>query len=196
MPSTSHNNGKLVYVIGASGAGKDTLLASVRPLAEDTNPQLRPLIFAQRHITRPASLSEKDEQHHPCSEQEFLTALAQGEYGMHWQSHGLYYGIPQSIDKHLAHNALVLVNGSRAYLPEAQKRYPHLIPVLIQVKPEALRARLIARGRETLEDIERRVARARLEVVSDAHLHIIDNSEALDSSLQEFSQFIASLRKL
>ncbi len=194
--SLQHISGKLVYLMGASGAGKDTLLASLRPLMEDTDAQLRPLVLAQRHITRPASVSSKDEQHHPCTEQEFLTALAQGAYVMHWQSHGLYYGIPQSIDQELARGALVLVNGSRAYLPKAQERYPELLPVLVQVKPEALRQRLLDRGRESLEDIEKRVQRARLEVSCSSHMHIIDNSEALESTLQEFSHFIHTLRKL
>ena len=42
--------GRLVYVMGASGVGKDSLLEELRSIAPDL-----PLAYAVRHITRPAS---------------------------------------------------------------------------------------------------------------------------------------------
>lgn len=65
---------------------------------------------------------------------------------MHWRANGLDYGIPRQVDQWLAAGRAVLVNGSRAYLPEARQRYPDLLAVLVEVKPEVLRQRLLARG--------------------------------------------------
>ncbi len=194
MPYT--NNGKLVYLMGPSGAGKDAFLSAVRPLAEQEDPDLRPMVIAQRHITRPATATSYDEQHYPCTEEEFLEGLAQGDYVMYWQSHGLYYGITQEIESGLGSDAVVIVNGSREYLPEAQKLYPDLIPILLEVKPEKLRARLEARGRESQEEIEERLESAGTSIPAAKNLHIIDNSETLQESLEEFIKIINSLRCL
>ena len=54
----------------------------------------------------------------------------------------------------------VLLNGSRAYLPEALARFPGLVAVHITASPQVLRERLLARGRETREEVEARVQRA------------------------------------
>ncbi len=52
------------------------------------------------------------------------------------------------IDEWLAQGYDVLVNGSRGYLAQARRRYPDLLAVLLGVKPEVLRQRLLARGRK------------------------------------------------
>ena len=49
------------------------------------------------------------------------------------------------IDEWLAQGYDVLVNGSRGYLAQARRRYPDLLAVLLGVKPEVLRQRLLAR---------------------------------------------------
>ena len=54
----------------------------------------------------------------------------------------------------------MLVNGSRAYLPQALQQCPQLVAVHITASPEVLRQRLTARGRETAEQIDARVQRA------------------------------------
>jgi ribose 1,5-bisphosphokinase len=54
----------------------------------------------------------------------------------------------------------VLVNGSRAYLPQALQQFPELVAVHITASPGVLRQRLAARGRETAQQIEARVQRA------------------------------------
>ena len=53
----------------------------------------------------------------------------------------------------------VVVNGSREYLPMARALYPTLQVLLIEAQPETIKARLLSRGRETLAQIEQRIAR-------------------------------------
>ncbi|SBW07289.1 ribose 1,5-bisphosphokinase [uncultured delta proteobacterium] len=184
--------GVLVYVVGPSGAGKDTLIARVQDMPTGSL-ETRPLHVARRRITRPAGGSA--ENHHEMTDAEFARALQKGEFVMHWESHGLSYGISREIDGWLAADAVVIVNGSREYLPEAAKMYPHLVPVLIRVTPEALRQRLAARGRETAGEIDERIRRAALAVPDVPGLVVIDNSGPLESAVAAFSRLILNLRE-
>ncbi len=67
--------GQLVYVMGASGSGKDSLLQALRP-------RLRggPVAFVRRYITRP--LSAKGERHIAVSPERFAAMAASGEFVM------------------------------------------------------------------------------------------------------------------
>ncbi|OQW85899.1 MAG: phosphonate metabolism protein/1,5-bisphosphokinase (PRPP-forming) PhnN [Rhodoferax ferrireducens] len=146
--------GKLFYIIGPSGSGKDSLMRYGRErLAGDSG-----VLFAHRYITRPVELH--GENHVALTENEFDARLAAGLFSMQWESHGLRYGIGRELNFWLAKGCNVVLNGSREYLPEARRYYPALIAVLITVSPEVLSERLRARGRETDEQIAERLMRA------------------------------------
>ena len=145
--------GTLIYVMGPSGSGKDSLLSALRPRLRGL-----PVAFARRYISRPACVG--GEQHMALSAGSILSMEAQGRLAMRWSSHGCQYGIGRSIDGSLEHGICVIVNGSREYLPEALRRYPDLLPVLVEVEPAILRQRLLARGREQGKDLEERLQRA------------------------------------
>ena len=145
--------GTLIYVMGPSGSGKDSLLSALRPRLRGL-----PVAFARRYISRPACAG--GEQHMALSAGSILSMEAQGRLAMRWSSHGCQYGIGRSIDGSLEHGICVIVNGSREYLPEALRRYPDLLPVLVEVEPAILRQRLLARGREQGKDLEERLQRA------------------------------------
>ena len=114
--------GTLIYVMGPSGSGKDSLLSALRPRLRGL-----PVAFARRYISRPACVG--GEQHMALSAGSILSMEAQGRLAMRWSSHGCQYGIGRSIDGSLEHGICVIVNGSREYLPEALRRYPDLRPV-------------------------------------------------------------------
>ena len=165
---------KLFYIIGASGVGKDSLLDYAR---HHLGPE-ESLLFAHRYITRKAEAG--NENHVALSEQEFRQRLKKGFFAMHWSSHGLNYGIGVEVNQWLKKGINVVVNGSRAYLPQASKYYAELVPVLIQVDQAILRQRLEARGRETVEQIEARLLRAQeMEDFSHPGLVAIDNNADL-----------------
>ncbi len=144
---------RLIYVVGASGSGKDTLMGHARQrLAGDPRG-----CFAHRYITRPATAG--GENHVALTADEFSARLNGKLFAMHWSSHGLQYGIGIEINQWLAKGITVVVNGSREYLNEARQRYPELLPVTIDVATEVLRDRLLARGREDVQDVEQRLRR-------------------------------------
>ena len=175
-PSRGQHGG-LVYVVGPSGAGKDTLLRWARRRLEDTRPDL-PVAFAHRYITRPDIAGH--ENHVALTETEFDHRLAAGLFTMHWAAHDLRYGVGIEIDAWRAAGMTVVVNGSRSYLDEAARRHPELRPVLVSARPDILRRRLEARGREQTADIESRLARAETISVRHPALAVVDNSDTID----------------
>lgn len=144
---------QLIYIIGASGVGKDSLMHYARKRLNGSIP----LVFAHRYITRPAT--EGSENHVALTVEEFRTRKARGLFALDWESHGLYYGIGIEINAWMGKGFHVVVNGSRQYMPVAKEHYPDMIPIVIEADPETIRARLEGRGREKGEEIELRIKR-------------------------------------
>jgi ribose 1,5-bisphosphokinase len=145
-------NGRLFYVVGPSGSGKDSLLDYAR---ERVPAHVR---FATRTVTRPASAG--GERHVAVTAQEFEALLASGAFAMHWQANGHSYGVGREIADWLDEGRTVVVSGSRAYLPEARTGFPQMKVVSVTATYDVLRARLAARAREDAQAIEARLARA------------------------------------
>ncbi|GKV97237.1 MULTISPECIES: ribose 1,5-bisphosphokinase [Pectobacterium] len=144
---------KLIYLIGPSGAGKDSLLRAIRQLA------LPRLLVAHRYITRPAEI--QGENHIALTPEEFANRQQLGLFALYWQAHQCHYGIGIEIDDWLQRGNDVIVNGSRAYLTQARERYGNtLFPICLTVSTSALRERLRARGRESEQQIATRLQRA------------------------------------
>ncbi|WP_010106454.1 phosphonate metabolism protein/1,5-bisphosphokinase (PRPP-forming) PhnN [Verminephrobacter aporrectodeae] len=145
---------RLVYFMGPSGAGKDSLLDWLRAHL----PAAHALHWARRTISRVATPGA--EAHESVSPKAFAALLRAQAFALHWQANGLGYGVRHAQLDPLAAGQWVLLNGSRAHLPAALVRFPHLLAVHISASPERLRERLLARGRETPDAVEDRVQRA------------------------------------
>ncbi len=171
---------RLVYVMGASGSGKDTLLRLARTQLDPRDP----ILVAHRYITRPASVDEASMYLEPA---EHARRAALGCFALHWGSHGLAYGIGVEIDAWMAAGITVLVNGSRGYLPQACERYPGLCAVTIRVDARTLRQRLASRGRESAEDMDARLARAEasFDVPPQCEMITLDNNGSPDAAAAE-----------
>lgn len=177
--------GRLIYLMGPSGSGKDSVLqAASAPLAA------MDCRIVRRVITRSAEAQGEDA--HPVGVDQFVHLERSGAFAMSWQANGLHYGIPREIDDWLAAGHDVLVNGSRKYLPEARRRYPQLIAVLLKVDTDVLRQRLLKRGRETPSEIEARLARnAHFADGLPGPLVVLDNSVSLDVTVGRLLDLLA-----
>jgi ribose 1,5-bisphosphokinase len=77
----------LIYVMGPSGCGKDSLLRYARArLAGDPA-----VVFAHRYITRAAAAG--GENHVELTPAEFATRLRKHLFALTWESHGHAYGV-------------------------------------------------------------------------------------------------------
>lgn len=135
--------GRLVYVVGPSGAGKDSVLGALRA----SWPDWLAAHWARRTITRPEAAG--GERHEAVDAAGFERLLTQGAFAQHWVANGLSYGVRQSELQPLACGLWVFVNGSRGYLPQLLRRWSSATVVHIGAAPEVLQQRLQARGRET-----------------------------------------------
>lgn len=170
--------GKLILLIGPSGAGKDSLIDAARPQLAAARVEI-----ARRVITR--SAEAKGEAAVGVDAEQFERMKLQGAFAMHWQANGLQYGIPRQIDEWLAQGRSVLVNGSRGHLPKARIRYPDLLAIRVDVSLDILRQRLQARGRETQAEIDQRLARhVSLSDAADDGVRTVDNSTTLSTAVE------------
>lgn len=178
--------GKLFYLMGASGSGKDSLLQGCR---QRLQPEQKTCV-AHRYITRAADAGGENHVH--LSSDEFELRKHASLFAMHWASHGHLYGIGIEVENWLASGFNVIINGSREYLPIAMERYPSLVPILIQVEQELLRNRLINRKRESIADIEQRLARHQtlLKTMPSGTL-LVDNSQSLDEGITALQHIIS-----
>jgi ribose 1,5-bisphosphokinase len=145
-------SGLAVLIVGASAVGKDAIINQLRgSLAAD-----RRFFFPRRIVTRQANQAED----HLCVAPEtFETLLSQGAMALHWEAHGLRYGIGAEIDLAIRDGSTVVFNASRSQIHSARKRYRNTAVVLIEA-PVALRLeRLRLRQREPVEDIAARLER-------------------------------------
>jgi ribose 1,5-bisphosphokinase len=180
--------GPLVYVMGPSGAGKDSVLERARSLLSvDT-----PIAFAHRYITRPADVG--GENHVALTRAEFALRRAHGLFAFHWHAHGNDYGIGREVEAWRAAGLTVVVSGSREHYEKVAGNDPGLHPVLITAALDKLRARLAQRGREDAVAAASRLARGEAHAVRDPKVVTIVNDGALDAAAEAFVRLLATLR--
>ena len=173
-------DGRLIYLMGPSGSGKDSLIEAARkPL------QAQHCEVVRRVITRSAESVGEDAV--GVSREAFVRCRDEGKFALWWRANGLDYGIPVVIDQWLSEGRDVLVNGSREHLAQALDRYPTLLPILLTVKAEVLRERLLRRGRESVVEIEARLRRNERFTadasIGDTPIHRLDNSGDLSATV-------------
>jgi phosphonate metabolism protein PhnN/1,5-bisphosphokinase (PRPP-forming) len=88
--------------------------------------------------------------------------------------------VPAWIRSDLAAGKTVVVNVSRSIVDDARRLFQPLTIVAVTASPEILAARLRGRGRETSDDIGRRLERAATIDVHGPDVIRLDNSGALE----------------
>ena len=145
--------GRLILVVGPSGAGKDTLLGLAKAAcAGDDN-----VVFPRRAVTREASPFEENEQ---LSLDAFRQARSQGDFAVHWEAHGHCYALSRALDDDIRAGRTVVANVSRAVVEAIRRAYADVVVISITAPPEILSQRLAARARSSDGRLADRLARA------------------------------------
>jgi ribose 1,5-bisphosphokinase len=176
-----------VYLMGPSGAGKDSLMEAARVLSPR-------VVLARRHVTRREDGGQRDT---AVTREEHARILEGGGYAFSWESHGLSYGIVREDVEEAGRGKVVVVNGSREYLEEAARRAPGLTACLVTADREARRERLTRRGREGGCEIEERLLRgdAEYRIPEGVMLVTIDNSGPPGAAAVEFVSMLSRLAR-
>jgi ribose 1,5-bisphosphokinase len=144
--------GRLILVVGPSGAGKDTLLGLARTACNDD----RNIVFPRRVVTREASASEDNE---ALSPEVFREWLARGEFALHWEAHGHFYGLRHTIDDDIRAGRTVVMNVSRTVIDAARRTYADVKVVSITAPPDVLAERIAMRARRSDAQLGQRLSR-------------------------------------
>ena len=164
--------GRLVLVVGPSGAGKDTMIGGARAaLADDPS-----VVFPRRTVTRASTPAED---HDTMSAEEFRQAVAAGAFALWWDAHGHSYGIPASVDDDIRADRTVVCNVSRTIVAFARNRYASVTVVQVTAPPHVLASRLAERQRPSDGNLDARMARspAGHEVEPDVVIHNVGRPE-------------------
>jgi ribose 1,5-bisphosphokinase len=160
--------GRLVVVVGPSGAGKDTLIAQARAqLARD-----RACVFPLRLVTRAATAAED---HLTISEADFAQAVSHGNFAFWWEAHGLKYALPASVDGDIRAGSTVVCNVSRGIVSGLRLHYARLVVVLVTAPADVLADRLATRSRASDGDLAQRLGRGAPPPAEFAPDHLIEN---------------------
>lgn len=163
--------GRLVLVVGPSGAGKDTLLRLAQAAcADDPN-----IVFPRRVVTRAASA---DEDNIAVSPDEFARACEHGDFAVHWDAHGHAYALPLEINDDIRAGRTVVVNVSRTVITALRRAYANVVVVAITAPPDVLAQRLAARARRSDGNIAERLSRSVDDSSANADVTILNAGSA------------------
>ena len=172
--------GVLFLVVGASGVGKDSLIDGARKFLE----QDVSFWFPKRYITRRGDAG--GEAHHPITAEEFERLTKEGAFMLNWSAHGHRYGIPVAAREALSRGRSVIANVSRQVIDEARRQWTPTRVMLITAPRDTLRERLTKRGRETAEEIEKRLDRVDAYRVEGDDVREVVNANQLDRAVDRF----------
>jgi guanylate kinase len=179
---------KVFVITGPSGVGKGTL---IRTLLERL-PELELSVSATTRLPRPGETQGVD--YHFLGDEEFERRVQADEFVEHAAYSGRRYGtLRADLDQRLARGAPVVleieVQGARQVaetMPEAERIF------IAPPSDEALRNRLIGRGTDSPEDVEKRLDTARQEMAARKEFpHVVVN-DRLDDAARALEELVRS----
>ncbi len=179
------------YIMGPSGAGKDSVIDGVSSYFKDITS--RPA----RYITRVIKIDDA-EQHNTISHDVFNEFLNKDCFSLHWEANGFHYAYDKQWLNDLRANKLVLLNGSREYWPFAKEKYSnYLVPISLYLDIEVQRERLKSRGREPQNEIEKRIFRNEelSDILHQDPMYKLDANQPLIDVVNEFIELIEKIRE-
>ena len=178
-----------VFVItGPSGVGKGTLIRTLR----ERVPELELSVSATTRPPRPGEEDGRD--YHFLDDAEFERRVEAGEFVEHARYSGRRYGTLRSeLERRTAAGAPVVLEIEVQGARQVREAMPQVLQVFIAPpSEEALRNRLVGRGTDSPEDVERRLQTAREELAAQGEFgHVVVN-DRLDEAVEELERIVRS----
>ncbi len=182
---TGSLEGKMVLISGPSGAGKSTIC---RRLLQD--PRVQFSISATTRAPRTGEVDGRD--YHFLSPQEFRAKTAAGEFIEQAEVHGNMHGTLRApMEQAIAEGRIYLleIDVQGANQIKAQQ-IPGVFLFIAPPDAETLRKRLVGRGTDAPEVVERRLAKAEDELRERVKYDHVTVNDDVDRALDEVRRLI------
>jgi guanylate kinase len=182
--------GNLFVIVAPSGAGKTSLVAAL--LKRESNIRL-----SISYTTRPPREGEKDgREYHFVERPQFEAMIGAGDFLEHAMVYENYYGTSRRwIEDQLAGDHDVLLEIDWQGAAQVRRLFPRVVGIFILPPSiEELGRRLQARGKDSAEAIERRLASAREEISHVLEFEYIIVNERFDSALDDLIAIVRAAR--
>ena len=177
---------KVFVITGPSGVGKGTLIRTLL----DRIPQLELSVSA---TTRKPRLGEtQGVDYHFLADAEFEDRVRAGEFVEHADYSGRRYGTLRSdLEQRLARGAPVVLEIEVQGARQIARTMPEAVRIFIAPpSEEALRTRLVGRGTDAPQDVEKRLETAREELrAQDEFPHVVRN-DRLDDAVEALEEVV------
>lgn len=167
----------IILIVGASGVGKDTLLKSIKNKI-DAN-------FTERYITREP---DNNESNYYLDKDAFKILIKENFFVSTWKAHDNKYGIAHSHIK----KGLNIISISRGAIKDFEDCFKNVVTINITIPKKQLLKRLKQRGRESDEQIQKRINRSYSEIQA-KNLINFDNSKSIKESSSDFLELIQKI---
>lgn len=179
-------NGCLFTVVAPSGAGKSSLIAALLERNDG-------LDLSVSFTTRPPRAGEVDgREYHFVTREKFETLIAADEFLEHAEVYGNLYGTSRNwIESRRSAGADVLLEIDWQGARSVKRIFPNMVYIyILPPSIEELQRRLIKRGKDSAEVIERRLGEAREDL---KHVHKADYviiNEDFSAALDDLSAVV------
>lgn len=184
------SKGKLFIISGPSGSGKDTVLANLF----EKHPEIKLSISS---ITRPMRMGEiEGQKYHFISREEFESMIENDQLLEHNVFVGNYYGTPKQpvIDCINSGHDMILeidVNGAK----QIREKMPDAVSIFIMPPSyRELERRLIGRGTDAMEIIEKRLSSALGEIARAGEYDYVVTNDVVDDCVDDILHIILAQR--
>jgi guanylate kinase len=178
---------KVFVITGPSGVGKGTLIRSLR----ERIPQLELSVSATTREPRPGE--EHGVDYWFLSDEEFDRRLADGDFVEHATYSGRRYGTLRSeLERRIEEGAPIVLEIEVQGARQVRAALPAAVQVFIAPPSlDALRARLVGRGTDDAEQVEKRLRTAEEELAAQSEFSRVVVNDRLEEAVDELERIVA-----